>query len=1085
MRTPFTNQFNLYDSLCICVWHICVWHAQSAAWAWAGVLAIPTPFVPQSVPHTGKRLFQSYRSNHFASFLLALWLISICEVSVSTGQEFPDVAARKASKGAMPPGAMPGMPPGVPPGGMPPGMPGAPGGPPPGDAKPGETKPGEAAAPEAIKRKSEPPEPPNKREFDVKPDEQGMLQFQFRNQAWPDLMRWLSEVSGMSLDWQELPGDYLNIATQKKHSLEETRDLFNRHLLARGFTILEFDGILQVTKTKGINTAQVPKVDVSQLEKLPAHRFVRVSFSLDTLIAADVVAELKPLISSNGELNALAATNRLEAMDTAANLAELHRILKEEQSQAALEGLAREFVLQFVRANDAKDQLRQFLGLEAAKKSGPVSPEEQMAAQQQAMMMAQQQQQQRQQGGAPAPAKAKEKGDIYLVANARRNSVIASAPPDKMAIIAAFVRRIDVPNENADSMSMLESRMKVYRLSSLDPKQLVASLLSMDVLEPTTRLEVDEKNKAIIAHASIADQYAIQQTIKRLDGSARDVDVIQLRRLRAEDVVGTIKFLMGNEEKKEDNSRRNYGYDPWGFNSNTKKDTTTDAFRVAANSQDNQVLIWANEIERAEVNKLLVKLGELPPTGGNVSRTRVIDANRSSDTKEYLKRLQKAWSQISPTPLVLPGDDQFDPADAKKAPSEKATTTESDGSSPAPKPKLQDVTLRTNSSINEKWSHIGVPVGYLSTANQSPANQSPVNEQSDDEPNANTRRASPVKPPIDASADLSDKSTGKTTARSGPPIQIAFDERGNLVLSSDDTEALSRLEQLMIENVPPQRNYEVFYIKNTRPTWIELNLKDYYKEDKKDSSNDSFRWIFGFDAPSDKKNEDPQLGKKRQLKFLSDNDTSSLIVIGADDVQLKTIEELIRLWDVPEKTNKQKLRYTKLMKVEYSSPDVIVEALKEAYRDLLSTNDKTFEKEKSGGGGGGGASEVKRGASESISDGAMNYSFSGRLSMGVDKITKTIIVSAEGENLLKLVCEMITQLDEAAMPTGSIQVIKLDGANGAAMEKALMALAKANGKEVPNADPNQKQQQQLNQQQNQEQAPSGQSSNSSRGTRKK
>ena len=1019
-------------------------------------------------------------SIHLSISFLALGLILFGLASHSIGQEFQ--VGRGGGKGQPMPGGLPGMPPGVN------GVPGAPGGPPtgevkpgepkPGEAKPGETKPADAAAPVAVKRNSEPPEPPNKREFDVKPDEQGMLQFQFRNQAWPDLMKWLSEVSGMSLDWQELPGDYLNIATQKKHSLDETRDLFNRHLLARGFTILEFDGIMQVTKTKGINTAQVPKVDVSKLVNLPPHRFVRVSFSLDTLIAADVVAELKPLISSNGELNALASTNRLEAMDTAANLAELHRILKEEQSQAALEGLAREFVLQFVRANDAKDQLRQFLGLETAKKTGPMSPEEQMAAQQQAMMMAQQQQQRQQQGGQPAPTKSKDKGDIYLVANARRNSIIASAPADKMAIIAAFVRRIDVQNENADSMSMLESRMKVYRLSSLDPKQLVASLLSMDVLEPTTRLEVDEKNKAIIAHASIADQYAIQQTIKRLDGSARDVDVIQLRRLRAEDVVGTIKFLMGNEEKKDDNSRRNY--DPWGgYGGSSKKDTTSDAFRVAANSQDNQVLIWANEIERAEVNKLLVKLGELPPTGGNASRTRVIDANRSSDTQEYLKRLQKAWSQISPTPLVLPDEDQFDPADAKKAPADKIAPSESDkpASPPEPKPKAQDVTLETKATPGALLSRIEVPSGYLSATNQSPATrQSPAIEQTVDDANAS-------RSPTNAVAEFSNKSGGKAPTRPGTPIQIAFDERGNLVLSSEDTDALSRLEQLMIENAPPQRNYEVFYIKNSRPSWIELNLKDYYKDEKKDSSNDAFRWIFGIDAPSDKKNEDPQLGKKRQLKFLSDNDTNSLIVIGADDVQLRTIEELIRLWDVPEKTNKQKLRYTKLMKVEYSSPDVIVEALKEAYRDLLSTNDKTFEKEKSGGGGGGGASEVKRGASESISDGAMNYSFSGRLSMGVDKITKTIIVSAEGENLLKLVCEMITQLDEAAKPTGSIEVIKLDGANGAAMEKALMALARANGKEVQNADPNQ--QQQLNQQQNQQQNPNGQPTGSSKGSRKR
>ncbi len=999
------------------------------------------------------------------------------------GQDATEQAARKSGKMA-PGGPVPGSTPVV---SGAPGMPPTPGDAKPGDAKPGDAKPAENAPPEAIKRKSEPPEAPNKREFDVKPDDQGMLQFQFRNQAWPDLLRWLSEVSNMSLDWQELPGDYLNLSTQRKHSLEETRDLFNRHLLARGFTILEFDGILQVSKTKGINTSQVPKVDVSKLDSLPPHRFVRVSFSLNSLIAADVVSELKPLISGNGDLHALAATNRLEAMDTAANLSELNRILNEEQSQSTLEGLAREFVLEYVRANDAKDQLRQFLGLETAKKSGPMTPEEQMAAQQQQMMM-QQQQQQRQQQGLPAPPKTKDKGDIYLVANARRNSVIASAPPDKMAIIAAFVRRIDVANENADSMSMLEARMKVYRLSSLDPKQLVASLLSMDVLEPTTRLEVDEKNKAVIAHASIADQYAIQQTIKRLDGSARDVDVIQLRRLRAEDVVGTIKFLMGTDEKKDDNSRRNYGYDPWGYSSSSKKETSTDAFRVAANSQDNQVLIWANELERSEVNKLLVKLGELPPAGGNASRVRVIDANRSSDTKEYLKRLQQAWSKISPTPLVLPSEEQFDPADAKKSPAAEAESKETDKPKTPrdPKEKAQDISVKTANTPDEKLARIGVPTGFLSSANQVSGSEPNGDEKSNaTKPNPSTART--ANPQVETDSVFADKDRADKTPQPSVPIQIAFDERGNLVLTGDDTEALSRLEQMMIDNAPPQRNYEVYYIKNSKPTWVKWNLEDYYKEDKKDSNNDAFRWIFGIDAPSDKKNDDPQLSKKRKLKFLSDNDTNSLIVIGADDVQLKTIEELIRLWDVPEKTNKQKLRYSKLVHVDFSKADVVVDAIKEAYRDLLSTNDKAFEKEKSGGGGEGGGKESKRGSSsDSIFEGGMSYSFSGRLSMGVDKITNSIIVSAEGEDLLKLVCEMINELDEAAKPTGSIEVIKLDGANGAAMEKALTALAKANGKDVKNGDPNQ-QQQQLNQQQmNQQQQENmnGQPPNASRSRKK-
>lgn len=980
--------------------------------------------------------------------------------------------------GAMPPGAMP--PNGKAPGGKPPG----------GEATPGAGKPGDKdknkaeKVAEPIKRKSEPPDPPNKREFDVKPDEQGLVQFQFRNQAWPDLMRWLAEVCGMSLDWQELPGDYLNIAAQRKHTLEETRDLINRHLLARGFTMLEFDGTIQVLKTSGINAALVPKVEPSKLASLPPNRFVRVSFSLDTLIAADVVAELKPLISSNGTLSALAATNRLEAMDTAANLSELSRILSEEQSEAALESLAREFVLEHVRAIDVREQLLQFLGLETKKKESMSREQQMMEMQQQQMMMQQQQQQQQQKGGA-APNQ-KSKAEIYIVGNVRRNSIIAHAPPDKMAVIAAFVRRVDVPNENADSLEALQARTQVYRLSSLDPKQLVASLVAMDAMEPTTRLEVDEKNKAIIAYASFSDQYTIKKMIERLDGSARDVDVIQLRRLRAEDVVGTIKFLMGNEEKKEDNSRNRY-YDPWG-NNNTKKETNTDQFRVAANSQDNQVLIWANEVERAEVQKLLIKLGELPPTGGSASRIRVIDANRSSDTQEYLKRLQEAWSKISPTPLELPKADQFDAPDAKKEPASDKEKEPTDSAkkkkedAPA-KEKVTSAVLKdkevsqTPSTLRDQnLARLGIPTGRFSASNQAESQTESqgvetvgaVNQEDQGTPKdelETPKQPLTVRNPLAAKAG-SENGSPSTKA----PIQISFDERGNLVLKSDDTDALSKLEQLMIDNAPPQRGYEVFAIKHSKPSWIKWNLEDYYKEEKKENNNSNsfMRFFFDMDASNEKKSDDAQLGKKRKLRFLSDNDTNSLIVIGADDAQLKNIEGLIRLWDVPEKTNKQRLRYTKLVKVEYSRAEGIAEAIKEAYRDLLSTNDKAFQKEKEGGGADG--KEPKRSdSSDAIFDGAMNFSFSGRLSLGIDKVTNSIIVCAEGEDLLTLVLDMITQLDTAAMPSESVEILKLDGANSQAMEKALTAWSKANNVQVQGEmDP--AQQQQMQQQMQQQQA---------------
>ncbi|AMV31216.1 Bacterial type II/III secretion system short domain protein [Pirellula sp. SH-Sr6A] len=976
--------------------------------------------------------------------------------------------------GGLPPGAVvvpegaPGQPPGGPaPGGQPPaigpdGKPIPPGGPnPPGGKGPDGKGPGGPSEP--IKRTSTPPEPPNKKEFEVRPDEKGMVQFQFRNQAWPDLLRWLAETSNLSLDWQELPSDYLNIATQRKQSLEETRDQFNRHLLARGFTMLELDGMIQVVKTAGINVSLVPKVPPEALESLPPNRFVRTSFALTTLIAKEAALEFKPLVSANGTLNPLDSTNRLEAMDSAGNLFEIYRILQEEQSDEAQESLAREFELEFVRAADAREQIISFLGLENKTNraaSGRLSPQELMMQQQEMQMRMQMQQQQQQQQGGKPPASAAS-NEIYVVANARRNSVIAHAPPDKMAVIAAFLRRIDVPNENSASLQSIETRMKIYRLMSLDPKQFVTSIMAMDALEPTTKLEVDEKNRAIIAYASLSDQLIIQQTLDRLDGSARDFEVIQLRRLRAEDVAGTIKFLMGKEEPKQDDRNRRMFFDPFGY-SRQQEPTNEDTFRVGANSQDNQLLLWANEVEIQEVNKLLVKLGEIPPQGLQRSRVRTIDASRSAETKEYLKRLQEAWSKVSPNPLVLPDETEFEKKDALNTPPE--TSAEATSATSQSKANSQDKsnienkvegagktedagkaeeTAKPNAeekpakksdadvTLKQRTANDAIPGGRLSIHQESEGETPKGSATSSKEPNSSE---------VTTASGTPSNASGTPAEASGTPaeaIRMQFDERGNLVLTGNDLDALDRLEQMMLTNAPPLKRYEVFYIQNARPSWVELNLKDYFKDDEPEKDSNPFAFIFGFDSGPKSKTEDPQLGKKRQLRFISDIDTRSIIVIGADEQQLKTIRSLIKLWDVPEKTNRQKLRFTKLVRIEHSRADSIVEAIKDAYRDLLSTNDKAFSKEAAGGN-----KESKHEAStETVSDsGGLNFSFTGRLSMGIDRITNSVIVSAEGEDLLKLVIEMIKELDQAAQPSGAVQMIEVGGTNSEAMERALKAL---------------------------------------------
>ena len=98
-----------------------------------------------------------------------------------------------------------------------------------------------------MQRPAKPDAPPKPEELKVQPDKTGKFRLSFNGQPWPAVLEWLAEKSGMSLDWQELPGDYLNLTmTQRSYTIREVRNMINRHLLVRGYTLLCQDETLTV-----------------------------------------------------------------------------------------------------------------------------------------------------------------------------------------------------------------------------------------------------------------------------------------------------------------------------------------------------------------------------------------------------------------------------------------------------------------------------------------------------------------------------------------------------------------------------------------------------------------------------------------------------------------------------------------------------------------------------------------------------------------------------------------------------------------------------------------------------------------------
>ena len=801
----------------------------------------------------------------------------------------------------------------------------------------------------SVHRPAKPPAPPKPDELKARPDKSGKVRFSFNGQPWPGVLEWLAEISGMSLDWQELPGDYLNLTTQRSYTVAEARDLINRHLLARGFTLLRQGEVLTVANIKKLDPSLVPRLEPGELEGRDSHEFAKVSFPLVCLTAESAVDELKPMLSPNGKLTPLPETNRLEAMDAVANLRDIHEVLTEQQSAESQHRQLREFKLQYARASEVHEVLATLLGVES-KPGASGMPQQPQNPEQAAMMMARMQQQQAGMPGQQPPGGAtpKPKTAVSLAVNERHNSILVHARPDKMAVVAQVVEALDVPTDHNTSLLANTNRMQVYRLTGIDPEPVVKTLEEIGNLDPTTRLQVDKKNKSIIAYATLADHVAIRMVVDKLTGSERKFEVLQLRRSSADHVAGTIAFMMGVAMKKE-KTRSNPWFSPFGEQPNREPAEHSKEFRVDADVEHNRLLLWANEVELGEIKNLLVKLGEIPAQGGNAETVRVIDAGDAKQAEELIERIRRAWPSAGPNALLVT------PVGAKPA---------------------------------------------KETVDHGPTEDAPA------------PAAAPGPPPATAPADASP-----------PPIRVSIGPDGKLILSSQDTQALDRLEDLATQLAPARKDYTVFHLKYASAIGVTLNLQDFFKDEKKDHNRQMPWWMmdYGNEQEDTSDDDDRRMSKRRKLKFIADSDTNSILVEGADPGQLKTIDDLVKLYDQAPPDDSQSVRKTETIHLQYSKAKVVADTIKDVYRDLLSANDKALANEQQG-------RTVQRNFTFSYSDSDKSEQkipkFKGLLSIGVDEVSNTLAVSAPAY-LFEHVTKMIRQLDEAAAPDYTVRVMKV------------------------------------------------------------
>jgi hypothetical protein len=543
-------------------------------------------------------------------------------------------------------------------------------------------------------------------------------------------------------------------------------------------------------------------------------------------------------------------------------------------------------------------------------------------------------------------------------------------------------------------------------------------------LSPQTRLEVDAKNRAIIAFATLADHVAIRAMVEKLDGSARSFEVIPLRRLSADYVAGTVRFLLGSEEEKQ--PQRRYPSYFYGYGGN-EPEKSKDAFRVDADVENNRLLVWANPTELTEVLGLLEKLGEIPQRGGDPRRVRTVEVLPSQQAPGFFDQLEEAFRSMAPNEL------QIDPSLEKGA---------------APKPGNERAAPPADKAASNGDRRTGAIAVTQASGRREPADKN--RETGDAEgigaqeshPGAHAPR-SPIARFVQSTAPEAEApASASPESDSPPPVRITRGRDGRLVVASQDPAALDLLEDLLREMASKRKAFEVFQLKYAPAFWVAFNLEDFFKEDKKDNRrNNGYGWWY-YDMPRESDREDPRrLSNRPPLKFISDDDTNTIVVQGADSQQLETVAQLIELYDQPPPEDAQSRRVTQIFSIRFSKAEVISEALKDVYRDLLSANDKALaqqqQQQNQRPAGETYITNIGFGEEDEQRDRRTQVSFKGKLSIGVDELTNTLLVSTEGEALMRNVQEMIERLDQAAQPRTTVEVLRLGNSGGATLQKAL------------------------------------------------
>ncbi|MCA9081398.1 MAG: hypothetical protein KDA58_12615, partial [Planctomycetaceae bacterium] len=586
------------------------------------------------------------------------------------------------------------------------------------------------------------------------------LRFNFQYAPWPDVLKLFAEVSGLTLDLNEVPPGTFSYNDQNTYTPTEALDILNGYLLQRGYVLIRRNEFLVCLNIDhGIPPNLIPNVPVSQLSQHGNNELITVVFPVAGLDVDLIANEVDQLKGPQGKVVGLKTSQAIMVTDIGSNLRRVQTLLETMAAAAGpLDKTFQSYTLKHISTDEAEEIIRVMLNAQLAATNVSAAYDRRDSR---------------------SSSSSSNSASPTIAADPRTNTLLIAATMAEHAIVKETLTTIDVDADAANAaVSSRKPYLQVYTVEGADAREVTKTI---DALMPGIVVNEDGHNGKVHILATQKQHEEVAQLIRQMSGMGggmSQVAVVPLTRMDPLVAAATLRAMFVADGDL--------------------------APTIEADLLSRQVMIRGTAEQVTQVKMLLAQLGE-DGTGQREGSDTLIRSFPLSgrDPSELLPVIERMWNSTTPAPIRIVTPENRGPIREIKEPGGNTGAVREPRApslppvQPASQPAAPNVPTQDSARMPQA---VPFPPTFTTQADA-------PRDELDDAIDQFIGDPAPAQPQSPATA-------------SDAPVTITI-LGDDLVIASPDAEALNRLEELIestMRVVPPSTAWTVFPLQSADAT---------------------------------------------------------------------------------------------------------------------------------------------------------------------------------------------------------------------------------------------------------------------------